>query len=143
MLLYWGQSVVIGIANVFRMLALEHFSTENFKINDRAVEPTPAVKMQVALFFAVHYGFFHLVYFVFIVAAGRGGRGDALRGACAAPESSQRAGISGSSPIRGICGSGGAPEESARVRAERERSACRTFGTPGVRESRQRARDGR
>jgi hypothetical protein len=72
MLLYWGQSVVIGIANVFRMLALEKFSTENFTINDRAVEPTPAVKAQVALFFAVHYGFFHLGYFVFIAVGDRG-----------------------------------------------------------------------
>ena len=66
MLLYWGQSVVIGIANVFRMLALDRFSTENFRINNRSVEPTPAVKVQVAIFFAMHYGFFHLGYFIFI-----------------------------------------------------------------------------
>lgn len=66
MLLYWGQSVVIGIANVFRMLALERFSTENFTINNRPVEPTTATKIQVAAFFAVHYGFFHFVYLMFI-----------------------------------------------------------------------------
>ncbi len=72
MLLYWGQSVVIGVSNVFRMLALERFSTENFTMNNRPVEPTPATKIQVAGFFAVHYGLFHVVYFVFLVFADRG-----------------------------------------------------------------------
>ena len=66
MLVYWAQSLVIGAANVFRILALDRFSTENFKINDRPVDPTPATKWRVAAFFAVHYGFFHLVYFLFL-----------------------------------------------------------------------------
>ncbi len=72
MLLYWGQSVVIGIANVFRILALDRFSTENFTMNNRPVEPTPATKRQVAVFFAMHYGLFHAVYLVFLVAGPRG-----------------------------------------------------------------------
>lgn len=71
MALYWGQSVVIGIANVFRMLALDRFSTKNFRINDRPVEPTSATKRHVALFFAVHYGVFHAVYFAFLIADAR------------------------------------------------------------------------
>jgi len=69
MLVYWAQSVVIGVANVFRILALDRFSTENFTINDRPVDPTPATKRQVAAFFALHYGFFHAVYAVFLAAA--------------------------------------------------------------------------
>ncbi len=73
MLLYWGQSVIIGVANVFRILALDRFSTENFTMNDRPVQPTASTKVQVALFFAVHYGFFHMVYFVFIAFDRRGG----------------------------------------------------------------------
>ncbi|MGH8119685.1 MAG: DUF6498-containing protein [Gammaproteobacteria bacterium] len=68
MTLYWGQSVIIGIANVFRILALDRFSTENFTINKRPVEPTTGTKIQVAGFFAVHYGFFHMVYMVFLIA---------------------------------------------------------------------------
>lgn len=68
MTIYWAQSVIIGIANVFRMLTLDRFSTENFTMNDRRVEPTTATKIQVALFFTVHYGFFHLIYLVFLVA---------------------------------------------------------------------------
>jgi len=72
MLLYWGQSVIIGVANVFRILALDRFSTENFTMNNRPVDPTPATKRQVAGFFAMHYGLFHVGYLVFIVAGPRG-----------------------------------------------------------------------
>jgi hypothetical protein len=72
MLVYWCQNVAIGIANVLRILSLDRFSTENFTINNKPVQPTPAVKVQVALFFAVHYGGFHLGYLIFI-ASGREG----------------------------------------------------------------------
>jgi len=71
MLLYWGQSVVIGVANVFRMLALDRFSTENFTMNNRPVDPTPATKRQVAAFFALHYGIFHAVYLAFLLSGSR------------------------------------------------------------------------
>jgi len=67
MLLYWGQSVVIGVSYMLRILALEKFSTENFTINHRPVEPTPATKWKVAGFFTFHYGFFHVIYLVFIL----------------------------------------------------------------------------
>lgn len=70
---YWAQSVLIGIANVFRILALDRFSTEGFKIGGRPVDPTPAVKRQTAVFFAVHYGFFHFGYFVFLAGFAKGG----------------------------------------------------------------------
>lgn len=68
MLVYWIQSVVIGIANFYRMLNLDQFSTEDFQINNRSVEPTPQTKRQVAGFFALHFGLFHLVYFVFLMS---------------------------------------------------------------------------
>ncbi len=69
MLLYWAQSVIIGISNVFRILALDRFSTTGFTINDQAVDPTPATKVQTAVFFSLHYGLFHAVYAVFLLAA--------------------------------------------------------------------------
>jgi len=72
MMVFWAQSVAIGIANVFRILALEKFSTANFTINDRAVDPTPGTKRQVALFFLAHYGFFHAVYLVFLLSTEEG-----------------------------------------------------------------------
>jgi len=72
MLVYWTQSVVIGVSNVFRILALERFSTASFTINNRRVQPTAATKMKVAAFFSVHYGMFHLVYLVFVLFDARG-----------------------------------------------------------------------
>jgi hypothetical protein len=70
MLVYWIQSVAIGASNVFRILALERFSTKNFTINNRPVDPTPKTKRHVALFFMLHYGLFHFVYLVFIINEG-------------------------------------------------------------------------
>ena len=72
MLVFWLQSIVIGVSNVFRILALDKFSTENFKINNRSVQPTPAVKRQTAGFFAMHFGFFHLIYFMFLMTGNFG-----------------------------------------------------------------------
>ena len=66
--IYWGQSVVIGFFNWRRILSLRQFSTDNFTMNDHPVAPTASTRRQVAFFFLVHYGFFHLVYFVFLGA---------------------------------------------------------------------------
>ena len=64
---YWCQSVVIGWYARKRILALGTFSTEGFRVNGQAVEPTPQTQRSTANFFAVHYGFFHLVYFIFLL----------------------------------------------------------------------------
>lgn len=68
LIVYWFQSVAIGISNFFRMLRLRDFCTEGFTSNGRPVPETKAGKISTALFFAVHYGFFHIGYLVFIVA---------------------------------------------------------------------------
>ncbi len=73
MAVYWVQSVIIGTSYFFRMLNLKRFSTENFKINDRSVDPTPETKRQTAFFFLVHFGFFHFGYLVFILSENTGG----------------------------------------------------------------------
>lgn len=65
---YWVQSVVIGYFSRKRMLALSRFSTEGLTVNDRPVEPTPATQRYTANFFALHYGFFHAGYLVFLIA---------------------------------------------------------------------------
>jgi hypothetical protein len=69
MWIYWGQSVVIGYFNVHRILGLEKFSTSGFRINNRPVKPTRATQRQTAVFFAMHYGIFHLVYMFFLLSA--------------------------------------------------------------------------
>lgn len=69
--IYWGQSVVIGLANVIRMLSLKEFSTEGFTSGGRQVPETPQSKVSTAMFFALHYGFFHLGYALFLAGRGR------------------------------------------------------------------------
>ncbi|GAB3347865.1 DUF6498-containing protein [Lysobacter tyrosinilyticus] len=64
---YWCQSLVIGWFARKRILALHTFSTEGFKINDQAVEPTPQTQRVTANFFALHYGLFHFVYLIFLL----------------------------------------------------------------------------
>ena len=66
MWIYWGQSVVIGYFNVHRILDLKKFSTTGFLINDKPVKPTPETQRKTAVFFAIHYGMFHLGYMVFL-----------------------------------------------------------------------------
>jgi hypothetical protein len=66
MLVYWGQSVALGIANVIRMLMLEDFSTDGFTSGGHRVPATRAGQVSTARFFAFHYGFFHLGYALFL-----------------------------------------------------------------------------
>jgi hypothetical protein len=72
MTVYWVQSVMIGIGCFYRILHLERFSTENFRINNRSVDPTPETKRKTAAFFLFHFGFFHLGYLIFILTENQG-----------------------------------------------------------------------
>ncbi len=63
---YWCQSVTIGAFHFCRMHMLKNFTTEGLSSNDQPVPETPQGKRSTANFFLLHYGFFHLVYFVFI-----------------------------------------------------------------------------
>lgn len=68
MVIYWVQSVVIGIFHVFRMLLLRSFCTEGFTSNGTRVPENAKGKRSTAVFFAFHYGFFHLIYGIFLIA---------------------------------------------------------------------------
>ena len=78
MWIYWGQSVIIGVFNVVRMWTLQNFTTDGLTMNDQPVPPTAASKRSVSLFFTVHYGFFHLVYAIFLASEGATARQDAV-----------------------------------------------------------------
>jgi hypothetical protein len=67
MWVYWFQNIVIGFFNFVRIRQLREFSTEGFSINGRPAEPTQETKNHVARFFLLHYGTFHLVYFIFLL----------------------------------------------------------------------------
>ena len=67
-LLFWIQSVLIGIFNFLDMLTLKNFAASNLKINKKPVVAESGNKTGcMAGFFAVHYGIFHLAYFIFLV----------------------------------------------------------------------------
>jgi Family of unknown function (DUF6498) len=68
---YWIQSVIIGGYARKRMLNLAQFSTEGFTSNDAPVPENDAGKRSTARFFVLHYGFFHVVYLVFLIAEHR------------------------------------------------------------------------
>ena len=70
MLVYWIQSVVIGATNVLRILRLKRFATDGFKMNNEEVKEEPHVPGTVAIFFTLHYGGFHLIYLIFLLADG-------------------------------------------------------------------------
>jgi hypothetical protein len=70
MWMYWFQSVEIGMFNFFRIMDLKEFSVEGFTINDRPAQATEGTKYFTAVFFAVHYGFFHFGYAHFLLSDG-------------------------------------------------------------------------
>ena len=73
MIVYWFQSVSIGIFTFYRLYSypLEQIerdiSDETLEVNDLAVTNPRMAKIFIAGFFAMHYGLFHLVYIIFIV----------------------------------------------------------------------------
>ena len=67
MWVYWFQNIVIGFFNFVRIRRLKEFSTEGFSINGHPAEPTQETKNHVARFFLLHYGGFHLAYFIFLL----------------------------------------------------------------------------
>jgi len=66
--IYWSQSVIIGIFNFIKMITLKDFSTEGFRQGNKQMPPTRATAISSAIFFLFHYGFFHLIYAVFLGA---------------------------------------------------------------------------
>jgi len=74
MIVYWFQSVSIGIFTFYRLYSypLEQVEKEMsaekpLEVNDLAVTNPRTAKLIIAGFFAMHYGLFHLVYIIFIV----------------------------------------------------------------------------
>jgi hypothetical protein len=65
--IYYFQSVLLGIGNAVRMAFMQGFTTENFTINGQPVSSPSKAKWMSTIFFLVHYGFFHVVYLVFLM----------------------------------------------------------------------------
>lgn len=70
MLIYWIQSVIIGIFNILRLMAIRNYTTQGLSaIKGFKDTETPSLwlNLRIAGFFFLHYGTFHLVYFMFLV----------------------------------------------------------------------------
>jgi len=64
---YWLQSVIIGIFQFFKILRLKDFSVEGVTMNGQPVKKTKGTKIQLAFFFAFHFGIFHFGYMMFLM----------------------------------------------------------------------------
>lgn len=72
LMLYWGQSVMIGIFNFLDLLTTKNVIAGSMKMNDKPIDNNTGTGC-AAFFFLFHYSFFHVVYLVFIVAANHSG----------------------------------------------------------------------
>jgi len=64
--IYWFQSVIIGVFNFIKIISLKEFTTTGFRRGGSELPPTKAAKISTAIFFLIHYGFFHFVYAIFL-----------------------------------------------------------------------------
>ena len=64
---YYIQNLIIGYFNFKRMKSLKNFSTSGLRMNKKPVPETEKGKDSTAFFFLIHYGFFHLIYFIFLL----------------------------------------------------------------------------
>lgn len=70
-LIYWVQSIAIGVSYVLRIQALEKFSTDGMVEDGLRVQPTPETKASHVFGFILLFGFLHLGYLVFVLAGAR------------------------------------------------------------------------
>lgn len=59
--IYWWQSIIIGIFNFFDILTIRSYDVSNTTLSNGK-----SGNHFLAFFFLMHYGFFHLVYFIFL-----------------------------------------------------------------------------
>ncbi len=63
--LYWCQSVLIGLFNILDILTVRTIKVMADK-SDSSNSSLFGSRVKLAVFFMLHYGFFHLVYLVFV-----------------------------------------------------------------------------
>ena len=66
MLIYWVQSVLIGVFTIFRILSLENFSTQKVGPDMLSDYGKRITKRMFVGFFIFHYGIFHSGYLAFL-----------------------------------------------------------------------------
>ena len=61
---YWFQSVIIGVFNVIRIMEAKKFTMKGMTEDGQPVPDTNEARKRLAIFFAFHYGAFHVAYVV-------------------------------------------------------------------------------
>lgn len=64
--IYWFQSITIGLFNFLDLLTIKNYDATDLKMNNKPV--TAGNKGCAAWFFLFHFGMFHIVYAVFLLA---------------------------------------------------------------------------
>ena len=64
LIIYWWQSVIIGVFNFIKITRLKNFHTNHLKSRGKQLPANELTKMGMAFFFAFHYGIFHAGYLV-------------------------------------------------------------------------------
>ena len=62
LVVYWIQSLIIGVCAIVRILLLKKFSSKDFSVTWGAVEETLKFRIQLATFFFFFYGTLHVFY---------------------------------------------------------------------------------
>jgi len=65
--IYWFQSITIGLFNFLDLLTIKNYEAGDLKLINKPV--TADNKGCIAWFFLFHYGVFHIVYAVFLLAS--------------------------------------------------------------------------
>ena len=66
LIIYWWQSIIIGLFNFIKITRLKNFHTNHLKSRGKQLPANELTKMGMAFFFAFHYGIFHVAYLFFI-----------------------------------------------------------------------------
>ena len=65
--LYWSQSVCLGFFNALDIATLKNYDISIFKRADNVTVSNASMKNFTAVFFLIHFGFFHFVYLFFLI----------------------------------------------------------------------------
>ncbi len=65
--IYLGQNFIIGLFAFLKIISIRKFKTDGVKFNNIELKPTKSAKIKIGLFFLFHYGFFNLIYAVFLL----------------------------------------------------------------------------
>ena len=71
--LYWSQSILFGLFNFLDMLTAKNVDVGSFQFKEGVKQSEKELANASAWVFLMHYGFFHFVYFIFLITMAKSG----------------------------------------------------------------------